>query len=155
DAAVITKKPLVYGSIYKFQGQVAVFNYLDGPSYRCLFPSPPEHGTIKNCSEIGVIGVLPGIIGTQQANEAIKIILGIGTVLTGKLLIYDALEASSTTLKIERSPTEIDKVLARSANFADFDYDLFCGVPEKSAQEINLSDLLNNDTFQLIDLREG
>jgi adenylyltransferase/sulfurtransferase len=154
DAAVITKKPLVYGSIYKFQGQIAVFNYQDGPSYRCLFPIPPEYGTIKNCAEIGVVGVLPGIVGTQQANEALKIILGIGTVLTGKLMIYDALTANYTTLTIERSENEISKVVARAINFADFDYDLFCGVPAQQETEFKLSEVLDNEDYQLVDLRE-
>jgi molybdopterin/thiamine biosynthesis adenylyltransferase len=112
DAAVLTNKPLVYGSIYKFEGQVAVFNYENGATYRCLFPVPPKAGTVKNCSEIGVIGVLPGIIGTQQANEAIKIIVGIGKPLSGQLLIYDALKASYLTVGIQRSEEEVQKTLA-------------------------------------------
>src|SRR5690606_1896772 len=78
DACVITNRPLVFGSIYKFEGQVSVFNYQNGPSYRCLFPNPPQKNTVPNCSEIGVLGVLPGIIGSFQANEVLKMILGIG-----------------------------------------------------------------------------
>ena len=75
-----------YGALYKFEGQVSVFNYHNGPSYRCLFPSPPQVGEIPNCSEVGVLGVVPGIIGVYQATEAIKVILGLGEILSGKLL---------------------------------------------------------------------
>lgn len=158
DAAVLTNKPLVYGSIYKFQGQVSVFNYKYGPTYRCLFPVPPKAGTIKNCSEIGVIGVLPGIIGTQQANEAIKIILGIGTPLSGQLLIYDALKASYINVGIQRSEAEVQKILALKANFISHDYDAFCGVElETRLHEISGADLkgfLNKAEVRIIDLRE-
>jgi molybdopterin/thiamine biosynthesis adenylyltransferase/rhodanese-related sulfurtransferase len=158
DAAVLTNKPLVYGSIYKFQGQVAVFNYENGATYRCLFPVPPNAGTIKNCSEIGVIGVLPGIIGTQQANEAIKIIVGIGKPLSGQLLIYDALQASYTTITMRRSEVEVQKILDLRNDFVTHDYDLFCGMDtlEKS-HEIGIDEfktLLNKDTIRIIDLRE-
>ena len=83
DAAVLANKPVVFGSIYKFEGQVTVFNYQNGPTYRCLFPNPPQPSTVPNCSEIGVLGVLPGIIGSIQANEVIKIICEIGQVLSG------------------------------------------------------------------------
>ncbi|NOQ71086.1 MAG: molybdopterin-synthase adenylyltransferase MoeB [Crocinitomix sp.] len=159
DAAVLTNKPLVYGSIYKFEGQVSVFNYEDGPTYRCLFPVPPKAGTIKNCSEIGVIGVLPGIIGTQQANEAIKIIMGVGKPLSGKLLIYDALQASYITVGIQRAEAEVQKTLDMKANFAQHDYDLFCGVKGTlEAHELSNSvfkTMLNDELVRIIDLREG
>jgi sulfur-carrier protein adenylyltransferase/sulfurtransferase len=158
DAAVITGRPLVYGSIYKFQGQVSVFNYKQGPSYRCLFPEPPKPGQIKNCSEIGVIGVLPGIIGTQQANEAIKLILGIGEPLSGKLLIYDALNASSTVLKVDRNEATIKKVIDQKADFLTFDYDRFCGMNTKiESDQIDpqdFSDLLNDGDHLIVDVRE-
>lgn len=91
DAAILTDKPLVFGSIFKFEGQVSVFNYRNGPTYRCLFPSPPAPNASSNCSDIGVLGVLPGIVGSLQANEVIKMICGIGEILSGKLLTYDAL----------------------------------------------------------------
>ena len=107
DACVITGKPLVYGAIYKFEGQVAVFNFNGGPSYRCLFPEPPKSGSVPNCSEVGVIGVLPGLIGTQQANEVIKLILEIGEPLSGKLLTYNSLDNSFFTLKVNRSEEQI------------------------------------------------
>ena len=99
DAAIITNKPVVHGAIYKFEGQVSVFNYQEGPSYRCLFPNPPKKGSVANCSEVGVLGVLPGIIGSMQANEVIKIILGFDTVLSGKLYCYNAKKSQTTTLK--------------------------------------------------------
>jgi molybdopterin/thiamine biosynthesis adenylyltransferase len=102
DACILTGKTLVYGAIYKFEGQVTVFNYQDGPSYRCLFPEAPQQGSVPNCSEVGVLGVIPGIIGVYQANEALKIILGIGTVLSGKLLVIDALNNSQLELNIQK-----------------------------------------------------
>lgn len=158
DASVISNKPLVYGSIYKFQGQIAVFNYKNGPSYRCLFPTPPKHGTIKNCSEIGVIGVLPGVVGTQQANEAIKIILGIGQPLSGKLMVYDALNASYMQVDVQRSNEEVEKVLNQADQFSEMDYDLFCGV-DKQVLDTQITwgefeTLLNNEEVQIVDLRE-
>ncbi len=91
DACVKFGKPLAFGSIFKFEGQITVFNYQDGPTYRCLFPKSPNPKDVPNCAEIGVIGVLPGIIGSLQANEAIKILSGVGEVLSGKLLLFDAL----------------------------------------------------------------
>lgn len=158
DAAVIAAKPLVYGSIYKFQGQVGVFNYENGPSYRCLFPVPPAAGTIKNCNEIGVLGVLPGIIGAQQANEALKIILQLGEPLSGKLLIYDALKGSSMTVNVARVESEIEKVLDRKNLFSAFDYDLFCGISaEINPHEITTDEFqffLNREDIRIIDLRE-
>jgi sulfur-carrier protein adenylyltransferase/sulfurtransferase len=98
DACVIKQRPMVSGAIYKFEGQVSVFNYNQGPTYRCLFPEPPGAGESPNCAEIGVTATLPGIIGTIQANEVIKMITGIGTVLSGKLLIIDTLTMASHTI---------------------------------------------------------
>ena len=158
DACVLTGKPLVYGAIYKFEGQVTVFNLDNGPSYRCLFPEPPTAGSVPNCSDIGVIGVLPGLIGTQQANEAIKIILNIGEPLTGKLCIYDALQASQLVLNVERNEEEITKVLNSRNEFEDYDYDYFCGIKQKSMEkEISaeeLKQLMEQESIQIIDVRE-
>ena len=159
DASIISNKPLVYGSIYKFQGQISVFNYKNGPSYRCLFPEPPKAGTIKNCSEIGVIGILPGIVGVQQANEVIKIILEIGETLSGRLLIYDALKANYMQVGIHKSDNEIQLVLDRKDTFESYDYDLFCGIKNNNSAEgidkIQLNKWIGNDTVQIVDLREG
>ena len=158
DACVIARKPLVYGAIYKFEGQVSVFNFKGGPTYRCLFPEPPKAGSVPNCSDVGVIGVLPGLIGTQQANEVLKIILEIGSPLSGKLLIVDALQSSSISIKINRSEEQIKKVLVSATNFENNDYELFCGVKkthhdnEISAEE--LKKLIKTQNIQIIDVRE-
>jgi len=159
DACVITVKPLVYGAIYKFEGQVTVFNYKGGPSYRCLFPDPPKDGSVPNCSDVGVIGVLPGIIGTQQANEVIKIILGIGEPLSGKLYTYNSLDNSSLTLKVNRSEMQIQKVLDVDFNFEQMEYDFFCGIKKnKNMQEITVEELKEwydkSLDFQVVDVRE-
>ncbi len=130
DACVLLGKPLVHGAIYKFEGQVSVFNYTDrsgktGPSYRCLFPVPPAAGSVANCSEIGVLGVLPGIIGTLQATEAIKLITGIGEPLSGKLMLFDALTMNSTLVKINRNQARVNDVPKDTAAFLKTDYDFF------------------------------
>lgn len=98
DAAVLTGKPLVFGSIHKFRGQVSVFNYDNGPTYRCLFPEPGSPVEMPSCSEVGVLGILPGIIGNLQANEVLKMILGIGDILSGKLLLFDSLSMTQQLL---------------------------------------------------------
>ncbi len=151
DASIITKKPLVYAGIYKFEGQVSVFNYKNGPSYRCLFPNPPKKDAIPNCSEVGVLGVLPGIIGTMQSNEVLKLILEIGDVLTGKVLYYNALTAQSTVLKINRSEEEIKKVLLSEPIFETLNEDDNC---EISVEEISIKEVFQKKSFQLIDVRE-
>ncbi len=151
DASLITNKPLVYGGIYKFEGQVSVFNYKSGPSYRCLFPTPPKEGTIPNCSEIGVLGVLPGIIGTMQANEVLKIILGIGDVLSGKVVYYNSLTAQSTTLKINKSEKEIRMVLNSVSFFDTQSEDINC---DFSIPEISIEEAFNKKEVQFIDVRE-
>ena len=109
DVAVVKKIPVVYASIYKFQGQVSVFNYKNGPSYRCLFPEQEGLNTVPSCVESGVLGVLPNTLGTLQATEVLKIILEIGTVLSGKLLIYDALYFQTQIIDFARNPKAIEK----------------------------------------------
>lgn len=159
DASVITNKPLVYGAIYKFEGQVAVFNYKDGPTYRCLFPEPPKAGSVPNCSDVGVMGVLPGIIGCQQANEVIKIILEIGEPLAGQLQTYDTLNNNFITLKINRSQNQIDQVLNNKDNFKNIDYDFFCGIiNHNNINEITSKQLkelvIQKTNIQIVDVRE-
>lgn len=149
DAAIITNKPIVYGAIYKFEGQVSVFNYKNGPSYRCLFPSPPKEGSVANCSEVGVLGVLPGIIGTLQANEVLKIILGFTGVLSGKLFCYNSKTSETYTLKIKKSDSEIDKVLSREEKFQTQEFNFNC-----SSKNASLKDLNKFENIQFIDVRE-
>ena len=156
DACVLTNKPLVYGAIYKFEGQISVFNYQNGPTYRCLFPEPPEAGAVPNCSDIGVIGVLPGLIGTQQANEVIKLILKLGTPLSGKLVIYDALNATQFSVDIERNEEQVEKI--KQLDFKNYDYDYFCGIKTRNPMnEISaqaLKELITKEEVQVIDVRE-
>ena len=102
DYCVINHKPFVYGSIYQFEGQVSVFDADQGPCYRCIFPTPPPPGLVPTCGEGGVFGVLPGTIGTMQATEAIKLILGIGESAIGKLFLYDALDLSLQEIKLRK-----------------------------------------------------
>ncbi|UKM64423.1 HesA/MoeB/ThiF family protein [Flavobacteriaceae bacterium GSB9] len=151
DACVITNKPLVFGAIFKFEGQLSVFNYSNGPSYRCLFPSAPKKGSVPNCSEIGVLGVLPGIIGSMQANEALKIILGIGHPLSGKLLCYNALTAQSHVLKISKSENEISKVLNEKDHFSQKRMEENCAIPNV---EFSIQNILEKNNIQVIDVRE-
>ncbi|WP_312078538.1 HesA/MoeB/ThiF family protein [Chryseobacterium sp.] len=103
DACVMLNKPVVFGALYKFEGQVSVFNYKNGPNYRCLFPIPPSAGEIPNCNEIGVLGILPGIIGLIQANEVIKIILDLGEVLSGKILYLNTLNYQQRLVKFKKN----------------------------------------------------
>lgn len=146
DAAIISNKPLVYGAIFKFEGQVSVFNYEDGPSYRCIFPDPPAAGSVPNCSEIGVLGVLPGIIGSFQANEAIKMICGIGETLSGKLLTFDALTMQSQAFSFSKT------VEANIVSFQE-DYEVFCGLP-KAVEELSFDGLEQlNQPYSLLDVR--
>jgi sulfur-carrier protein adenylyltransferase/sulfurtransferase len=135
DATQFLGKPLVYGSIYQFEGQITVFLPGDaGPCYRCLFPQPPPPGSVPNCAEAGVFGVLPGIVGSIQATEAIKMITGVGDPLVGRLLIFDALEMDFTTVKIKRDSS--CPVCGDSPTVTELiDYDLFCGVPSGGVPE--------------------
>jgi molybdopterin/thiamine biosynthesis adenylyltransferase/rhodanese-related sulfurtransferase len=147
DAAVIADKPLVYGTIFKFEGQVSVFNYQGSATYRCLYPTPPKPEEVPNCSEIGVLGVLPGIIGSLQANETIKIICEIGVVLVNKLLTYNVLSMNQMVFTFEKEIKT--KVVA-----LEKDYDFFCGLTSK--EEISLEDLQKNkEKYNLLDVREA
>lgn len=146
DAAVLTNKPVVFGSIFKFDGQVSVFNYQNGPTYRCLFPSPPLPNEVPNCSEIGVLGVLPGIIGSLQAAETLKIVLNLGDILTGKLLTFSALTMKQMILSFERN-TSI------SITSLEDDYQELCGIPNVS-NEISFQEYKEQTVhFNLLDVR--
>lgn len=128
DVAVFLGKPNVYASIYRFDGQVSVFYAKEGPCYRCLFPEPPPPGLVPSCAEGGVLGVLPGTIGTLQATEALKVLLGIGEPLIGKLLLYNALDMSFDFVKLKKNPN--CRVCGPNADIKELiDYEAFCGVP--------------------------
>ncbi|MEH2404425.1 molybdopterin-synthase adenylyltransferase MoeB [Nostoc sp.] len=128
DACVLLNKPNVYGSILRFEGQASVFNYKGGPNYRDLFPEPPPPGMVPSCAEGGVLGILPGIIGLIQATETVKIILGQGNTLSGRLLLYNALDMKFRELKLRPNPIRpvIEKLI---------DYEQFCGIPQAKAEE--------------------
>lgn len=123
DACVLLGKPNVYGSIFRFEGQASVFNHAGGPNYRDLYPEPPPPGLVPSCAEGGVLGVLPGIIGAIQANETLKILLGVGETLSGRLLLFDALGMRFRELRLRKDPDapRIERLI---------DYDQFCGVPK-------------------------
>lgn len=134
DLCVLTGKPNVYGSIYRFDGQASVFNAEGGPCYRCLFPEPPPPGLVPSCAEGGVLGVLPGTIGSIQATETLKLILGIGEPLIGRLLLYDALDLSFLTVKLQKNPE--CKICGNNPQVTELiDYEEFCGIPAHDHEE--------------------
>jgi molybdopterin/thiamine biosynthesis adenylyltransferase/rhodanese-related sulfurtransferase len=134
DACVFLGKPNVYGSIYRFDGQASVFFAKEGPCYRCLFPEPPPPGLVPSCAEGGVLGVLPATIGSIQATEALKLLLGIGDSLIGKLLLYNALDMSFDFVKLKKNPK--CRVCGPNADVtALIDYEDFCGVPGHDHEE--------------------
>ena len=163
DACVLSGIPNVYGSIFRFEGQVSVFAAENGPCYRCLFREPPPPGLVPSCAEGGVLGVLPGLVGILQATEAIKLLLGIGQPLVGRLLLVDALRAQFRTLKLQRDPAcpacgthELRELI---------DYEEFCGVRQAAAEaranavpEITPCELASRlergDDLDLLDVRE-
>lgn len=128
DACVLLGKPNVYGSIFRFEGQVSVFYAEEGPCYRCLFPEPPPPGLVPSCAEGGVLGVLPGTIGVLQATEAIKLILGVGEPLIGRLLLYDALNMEYNEVRLRKNPN--CKICGENPTVTELiDYEMFCGMP--------------------------
>jgi molybdopterin/thiamine biosynthesis adenylyltransferase/rhodanese-related sulfurtransferase len=134
DLCVLTGKPNVYGSIFRFEGQVSVFYAKEGPCYRCLFPEPPPPGLVPSCAEGGVLGVLPGTIGTLQATEALKLLLGIGQPLIGRLMLYNALDMSFDFVKLRKNPN--CKVCGPNPEVTELiDYEAFCGVPSHDHEE--------------------
>ncbi|UCD98889.1 MAG: molybdopterin-synthase adenylyltransferase MoeB [Chloroflexota bacterium] len=165
DVSVLLGKPNVYGSIFRFDGQVSVFDARTGPCYRCLFPEPPPPGLVPSCAEGGVLGVLPGIIGTMQANEALKLILGIGETLNGRLLLFNALDMSFDFVTLRKNPH--CKVCGPNPEISELiDYEEFCGVPGHGAEEgsvggdwdieaTQLAEKLNHgENIHLLDVRE-
>jgi molybdopterin/thiamine biosynthesis adenylyltransferase/rhodanese-related sulfurtransferase len=165
DLCVLTGKPLVYGAVFRFEGQASVFDSRVGPCYRCLFPEPPPPGLVPSCSDAGILGVLPGTIGTIQATEAIKLLLGIGSSLVGRLLLYNALDMSFDCIKLKKNSH--CKVCGPDPEVKGLiDYEAFCGVPgfdhdEVSAgrdRDISATDLAarikRGEKIRLIDVRE-
>jgi molybdopterin/thiamine biosynthesis adenylyltransferase/rhodanese-related sulfurtransferase len=134
DVCVLLGKANVYGSIFRFDGQMSVFDAREGPCYRCLFPEPPPPGLVPSCAEGGVLGVLPGTIGSLQASEALKLILGIGEPLIGKLLLYNALDLSFDFVKLRKNPN--CKICGENPEISELiDYEAFCGVPGHDHEE--------------------
>ena len=157
DVCVFARRPNIYGSIFRFDGQSTVFApHLGGPCYRCLFPEPPAPGTIPNCAEAGVLGVLPGIIGMVQAIEAIKLILGVGEPLIGRLLHFEALKMKFRELKLRRDP-QCPVCGDAPTITAPIDYEQFCGIAA-DVPAISVHDLKRKrdarEAIQLIDVRE-
>lgn len=147
DACVILKKPFVYGALHGYEGQVSVFNYKEGPTYRCLFPTMPNENEVPNCNEHGVLGIIPGIIGNLQALETIKVLTGVGEVLTGNLLIFDGLEQSYQKIKFKVQPENLK--IEKLQDFYEWN-DPCEIVPTIEAEEIQKL-LVNN--AQIIDVR--
>ncbi|MBL8076660.1 MAG: molybdopterin-synthase adenylyltransferase MoeB [Anaerolineales bacterium] len=164
DVAVFLGKPNVYASIFRFDGQVSVFYAKEGPCYRCLFPEPPPPGLVPSCAEGGVLGVLPGTIGTLQATEALKVLLDIGDPLIGRLLLYNALDMSFDFVKLKKNPN--CRVCGPNADIKELiDYEEFCGVPSHDHEDSNavnsfditakeLSERVKVNHLKLLDVRE-
>ncbi len=161
DACVILGKPNVYGSIFRFDGQASVFNFEDGPCYRCLYPEPPPPGLVPSCAEGGVLGVLPGIIGCIQANETIKILTGIGTTLKNRFMLFDALTMEFNELSLNKNPDCV--VCGDNPSITELiDYTEFCGIQEQeksnNVQEITVQELKSlmdtESQITVLDVRE-
>jgi len=147
DVCVILKKSFVYGALHGFEGQVSVFNYQGGPTYRCLFPNMPTAEEIPNCNEHGVLGVIPGIIGNLQALETVKVLTGIGEVLSGKLLLFNGLDQSYQKIKFSAIPGYL------KVNALQEDYNLKCNSSGNIIEAIEVEKLLLSDNIQVIDVR--
>lgn len=164
DVAVFLGKPNVYASIFRFDGQVSVFYAKEGPCYRCLFPAPPPPGLVPSCAEGGVLGVLPGVIGSIQATETLKLLLGIGEPLIGRLLLYNALDMSFDFVELKKNPN--CRVCGPNADIKELiDYEEFCGVPGHDREEGSagegwditakeLAERLEQNNVMLLDVRE-
>jgi len=165
DACVLLSKPNVYGSIFRFEGQCTVFAYRGGPCYRCLYPEPPPPGLVPSCAEGGVLGILPGLIGTMQATEAIKIVIGKGEPLVGRLVLFDALAMRFRELKLRRNP-DCPICGERPTIHQLIDYQEFCGIPRHEAppapglKEFEIdpvevkAKMDRGDRFLILDVRE-
>ena len=160
DACVILGRPLVYGSVHRFEGQASLFNVGDAPCYRCLFPEPPSPGTVPSCAEAGVLGVLPGLVGTIQAAEAIKLLAGVGDTLAGRLLLVDMLRMRMQTVQVRRNPACPACGTRQITTLGD--YEAFCGIAPPPGAEAALAELTpaelaarlaRGDDLDLVDVR--
>lgn len=152
DVCVLTGKPNVYGSIFRFEGQSSVFATEDGPCYRCLYPEPPPPGLVPSCAEGGVLGILPGVVGLIQATEVVKIILGIGQTLKGRLMLYDALNMKFRELKLRRNP---DCPAGKCSVIKELiDYKQFCGIVDAPPEPAVAGELEPTEVKQMIDSGE-
>jgi sulfur-carrier protein adenylyltransferase/sulfurtransferase len=159
DACVLWGKPLIFGAVSQFEGQVAVFNAVkaDGSfstNYRDLFPVPPKSGEVLNCAEAGVLGILPGIIGTMQAAEVIKMITGIGELLLDQVLTYSALSQEIFSLHLERNSETVNYLPASIADFIKTDYEILCSNAIPGIQEISYNELIKREDFLKVDVRD-
>jgi adenylyltransferase/sulfurtransferase len=164
DVCAFLGKPNVYGSIFRFDGQLSVFYAKEGPCYRCLFPEPPPPGLVPSCAEGGVLGVLPGTIGTLQATEALKVLLGIGEPMIGRLLLYNALDMSFDFVNLKKNPK--CRVCGADADIKELiDYEEFCGVPGHDHEDgsagtglditaTELAERVKTGRLKLLDVRE-
>jgi adenylyltransferase/sulfurtransferase len=162
DACVLLGKPNVYGSIFRFEGQSSIFATEDGPCYRCLYPEPPPPGLVPSCAEGGVLGILPGVVGLIQATEVVKLILGKGTTLNGRLMLYDALNMKFRELKLRRNPECPSGKCSVVKGLID--YQQFCGIPATPAEPVAATGDLepaqvkhmidSGEDFMLVDVRE-
>ncbi|WP_317127163.1 HesA/MoeB/ThiF family protein [Maribacter algicola] len=147
DVCVLQRKPFVYGALHGFEGQVSVFNYKDGPTYRCLFPNMPKADEVPNCNEHGVLGILPGIMGNLQALEVVKVVCGLDGVLSGVLLLYDALSQRMQRMKFKPNPENL------KINGIQDSYDFDCEVVMESIEAIGIQNLLRDKKVLLLDVR--
>ncbi len=159
DACILLGKPYVYASVLRFEGRASVFGTTDGPCYRCLFPEPPPRGSVPSCADAGVLGVMPGLLGTIQAAEAVKLVLGIGESLSGRLLVVDGLRMRLREFEVRRNPECIACGNRTMKGLAD--YDAWCGVSASAPKAVNQMEprqlrekLLNGVDLALVDVRE-
>lgn len=153
DACVKLGKPNVYGSIFRFEGQLSVFYAEEGPCYRCMFPEPPPPGLVPNCAEGGVLGILPGTIGTMQATEAIKLILGIGNPMIGRMMLYDALDMEFNTIKVRKDPNcPVCSIHADEVELID--YEMFCGMPAHDNSDFSTEETIGYEDVLQVSVKD-
>lgn len=153
DACVKLGKPNVYGSIFRFEGQLSVFYAEEGPCYRCMFPEPPPPGLVPNCAEGGVLGILPGTIGTMQATETIKLILGIGNPMIGRMMLYDALDMEFSTIKVRKDPN-CPVCSIHTDEVELIDYEMFCGMPAHDHSDFSTDETIGYEDVQQVGVLE-